>query len=62
MKPVVDEDLCIACGQCEEICPEVFVLEDVARVIVESPGPELYGCCRDAADACPTEAITITEE
>ena len=28
MRPIVDEDLCIGCGRCEELCPEVFQLGD----------------------------------
>lgn len=63
MKPVVDEDLCIGCGACEDECPEVFQLDDssISRVITPSPGPELYGCVRDACDSCPVDAITIEE-
>lgn len=63
MKPIVDHDLCIGCGTCEELCPEVFELREdgLAYVITESPDPELYGCARDAADACPVVAITIGE-
>ena len=40
MKPVVDEDLCIGCGNCEDECPEVFRLEDdgFAHVITPNPG------------------------
>ena len=26
--PVVDMDLCIGCGSCVELCPEVFELRD----------------------------------
>jgi len=63
MKPKVDEDLCIGCGLCEDTCPEVFALQDdgYAHVIAEDPGEELYGCTRDACDACPVAAITIEE-
>ncbi len=61
MKPRVDEDLCIDCGLCEDLCPEVFHLEDdnLAHVINAAPGPDLYGCVREALDACPVEAISI---
>ncbi len=63
MKPVVDEDLCIGCAACEDVCPEVFRLDEdgISRVIMEDPGPEFYGCTRDAADACPVDAISIQE-
>lgn len=63
MKPVVDHDLCIGCGACEDICEDVFQLKDdgLAYVINESPGEELYGCTRDAAASCPVDAITIEE-
>lgn len=63
MKPVVDWDLCIGCGNCESECPEVFSLEDdgLAHVITENPGEDLYGCVRDAADSCPVDAISIEE-
>lgn len=62
MRPVVDRDTCIGCGLCSETCPEVFVLDDesIARVIVETPGQELYDCVREAAEICPVEAISIT--
>jgi ferredoxin len=63
MKPNVDEDLCTGCGNCEDECPEVFRVENdgYSHVICAEPGPELYACTRNAADSCPTEAITIAE-
>ncbi len=63
MKAVVDHDLCIGCGLCEDTCPEVFQLKDdgLAYVIEESPGHELYGPMRDAEDMCPVDAISIVE-
>lgn len=63
MKPVVDENLCIGCGLCEQTCPEVFKVNDegIAEVIEPDPGPELYDGARDSADACPVMAISIEE-
>jgi ferredoxin len=63
MKPVVDHDLCIGCGACEDVCEDVFQLKEdgLSYVINENPGEELYGCTRDAADSCPVDAITIEE-
>lgn len=62
MRPAVDEDLCIGCGNCEDECPEVFRIMDddgLSHVISEHPGPELFDCIRNAADACPVDAISI---
>ncbi len=63
MKPVIDHDLCIGCGNCEDLCPEVFRLRDdgLSYVIAEEPGEELYGCTRDAEDSCPVSAISVEE-
>ncbi len=62
MKATVDPDLCIGCAVCEQICEAVFEMEDdVAVVKVDPVPPEAEECCRDAADACPVEAIAITE-
>lgn len=63
MKPVVDIDLCIGCGLCEEECPDVFVLgeDGLARVIDEDPDPELWGPVRDCIDLCPVGAISAEE-
>lgn len=58
----IDEDVCTGCGSCAEIAPEIFVVEDdVAVVSTEGkPVPRQYEeVCRQAADACPVEAIII---
>lgn len=63
MKPVVDHDLCIGCGLCETICPEVFELRDdgLAYVISEEPAPELFEKVEEAVDSCPVDAIALEE-
>ncbi len=62
MKAEVDEDLCIASMSCETTCPEVFkVVGGISRVQVDVVPPEAQERCRQAAEDCPVNAITITE-
>ncbi len=60
MKAVVDPELCIGCGMCESICPEVFVMNDegLAEAIAEVTA-EVEDSANEAKEACPTEAISI---
>ena len=53
-------DLCIGCGLCEELCPAVFELGDdgVAHVI-DPEECEAAGCCEEAAEECPVDAISL---
>jgi len=54
----IDEEECIGCGTCEEICDEVFRLnEDIekADVIKAEGGPE--DLIQEAIDSCPVECI-----
>jgi ferredoxin len=54
----VDEEECIGCGSCEEICPDVFALnEDTEKAEVINPegGPE--DLIEEAMEACPVECI-----
>lgn len=63
MKVTVNEDLCIGCGRCEEICPSVFHLNEVIgkSEVIDEEACEYVGCCEAAAENCPVEAITIEE-
>ncbi|MCR4403449.1 MAG: ferredoxin [Firmicutes bacterium] len=56
----VDENLCIGCGLCVEICPDVFEMGDDGQAHAVHPEkcPGLP-CCADAAESCPVEAIKI---
>ncbi|AAB91062.1 MULTISPECIES: ferredoxin [Archaeoglobus] len=60
MKAVVDRDLCIGCGTCEEICPEVFRLNDegISEVIGSCDSAE---CCEEAMESCPASAISLED-
>jgi ferredoxin len=66
MRPVVDESLCIGCGTCEELCPDVFEVGDdgFSHVIAADPvaACEKAGCCDQAAEECPVDAISLVED
>lgn len=61
MKAVVDKDACIGCELCTSICPEVFSMDDdgLAVAIDEELDESLVESAQEAADSCPTEAITV---
>ena len=63
MKVNVDFDLCASTGACMQVCPEVFEVrsDGYLYVLEEHPGPELAGKVREAADLCPTGAISIDD-
>ncbi|MBM4033719.1 MAG: ferredoxin [Planctomycetes bacterium] len=64
MRAIVDADTCTGCGACVDTCPEVFELPegaDVAKVKADPVPPDAEDSCREAAQACPVEAITIEE-
>ena len=51
------EEGCIACGLCEEICPDVFRMEDEATVIEGAEFNEFEDQIEEAAESCPVEVI-----
>jgi ferredoxin len=63
MKVTVDADLCIGCGICEGIVPEVFSLmnEPYAEVLLDPVPEEFQEATREAAEDCPEQAIAIEE-
>jgi ferredoxin len=62
MRAIVNQDTCIGCGQCAEICPAVFELVNDLAQVKADPVPEgEETACRKAADSCPVEGITIEE-
>lgn len=59
MTPKVDKELCISCGACIEMCPDLFQYGDDGKAeVINDKG--CNGCdCEEAADACPTDAILL---
>jgi ferredoxin len=54
---MIDEAACAAHGDCVELAPEVFVLDDVATVVGTGPDELLLA----AAEACPSAAIVLRD-
>lgn len=56
----VEED-CTSCGVCEGICPEVFILKEIATVIEGVNYSDFEVQIKEAAESCPVEVIKYTE-
>lgn len=60
MRVWIDEG-CIGCRLCEEICPEVFQVDETASVNEENI-PDNVEAIAEAAGECPVEVIIVSEE
>lgn len=58
----VDEEVCVGCGTCADMCPEIFEMQgDIAAAKITAIPDNLQEACREAAEACPVEAIIVEE-
>jgi ferredoxin len=55
---MIDEAACAAHGDCADLVPEVFEVDDVARIIGTGPDELLLA----AAELCPATAIRIVDQ
>lgn len=55
------EEGCTACGLCSDLCPEVFVLKDLATVIEGVKYSDYEPMIKEAAESCPVEVIKYSE-
>jgi len=59
-KAKVNKDLCIGCGTCEQLCPEVFKLNEEGKS--EIVASECGTCnCQEVVDSCPVSAISLED-
>jgi len=60
VKVEVDQELCISCGSCIDLCPEVFDWNDEnkAQAVDEEVPSELEEEVKNAIEDCPTDAIS----
>jgi ferredoxin len=63
VKVTVNFDLCASTGACAQVAPEVFVVRNdgYLHILQEQPAAELYDVVQEAADLCPTGAITLED-
>jgi len=59
MKLVVDKDICIGCGACAAICPDVFEIDEdgLAVSVVDEINEDVAEDAIDAKEGCPVNAI-----
>jgi ferredoxin len=55
----IDQEKCVGCGRCTEICSDIFRLNQEGKAEVISQ--ENVECAKNAADQCPMEAIFVEE-
>jgi ferredoxin len=60
-KVTVDQELCIGCGACANLCPKVFTIGDDGKSEVIDP-TGAGGDVEVAANSCPVGAIKVSEE
>lgn len=63
MKASVDQDGCISCGVCIDLCPEVFSYNDdgVSEPIKDDIPEDVLDRAEDARDSCPVSVIDLFE-
>lgn len=59
VKIQVDAKKCIGCGTCAAMCPSIYVMEGEKSKPVNGEVAEV-GCAKEAADACPVGAISVS--
>jgi ferredoxin len=70
-KIVIERDNCTSCGSCEDVCPELFELDEtsIAHIIgseridnKDELETEDQRCSVDAAESCPVMIIHVYED
>jgi ferredoxin len=56
----VDPNKCIGCGTCAAICPASFELKD-GKAHPKKAEVEKISCEKQAEEACPVDAIKVSE-
>ena len=59
METRVSKDLCIGCGLCVDMAPELYHMDEDEKAValIEEVPEELEEQAMEAAESCPTSAI-----
>ena len=66
----VNQELCLGCGACASLCPDVFKMNEAGKseAISSASAPlsgtsadkeENIACAKNAAESCPVQAISV---
>ncbi|MEI6361315.1 MAG: ferredoxin [Actinomycetes bacterium] len=60
---MIDYDVCASTGTCTQVCPQVFEIraDGYLYILQDNPPESLRDAVQQAADLCPTGAITIQD-
>ncbi len=58
-KVTVDKKLCIGCGLCASMLPEVFELDEDGKSSVKNENGAPLEKIKEVADMCPAKAIKV---
>lgn len=53
----LDEEKCVGCGNCLDVCPHAVLIKSNGRVSIENRDACME--CGACAQNCPTEAVTV---
>jgi ferredoxin len=59
VKVSLDEDKCIGCGVCCQVCPDVFSLNETAGAARILRPDTTEPCVKEAEDSCPVSCIRV---
>ena len=57
-KPKVNQELCIGCGTCEALCPQIFKVENGKSQVIGDDCEKASCDCNEVMTSCPVSAIS----
>lgn len=61
MKTIVSKDICIGCGLCPSLSPELYKMDNdgKAKAVKDELSDDEIGEAKMTASSCPVDAITV---